>query len=304
MPFTFDCPACGRQMNAPDSARGASGKCRFCGALITAPADPGRPATFKQVEKTTLPRASGRVDLGAVVMDAWELLKLHWGALCIAQLITGFLALLVVLPILVPIFIHQVRLISNTRVPLTSLPGPHGIGLLFAALAILLQPLAAGPLYVAARLVTHGEENIALVFEPFRHLGAFLQFSLIYNLPILALEFVTFVFSRSTHPLMVLLLMLTTIGLWALEATFIAGLRPGLMEIVDKGSDGLTAAMVSWEFTKGHRLMILATTLVLSILASVGSAICCILVLFTMGFDPLGQVLIYRQLRGLESESD
>lgn len=302
MPFTFECPACGRQMNAADSARGAAGKCRFCGAPIIAPSGPGRRATLNVTGQTTSMLAPGKIDLGSIVTEAWDLFKVHWGSLAAAHFITFILTLLVMMPILVPIFIHRFREFTEARVPYSHIPSPHGIGLLFACLAVFLQPLSAGPLHVATRMVTHGEADLSLLLTPFKRCGALLQFSLIYNLPIIALQFIQYVFSLSTQPLTVALLGLTTICMWALEVAFVAGLRPGMMEIIDKGADGLSAAILSWEFTKGHRWIILGTSIVMSLLASIGSAVCCGVIIFTIGFETLGQVLVYRQLRGLRGQ--
>lgn len=45
MPISFLCPACGRTLEAPDSAAGATGSCKFCQAAITAPIANGLAAT-------------------------------------------------------------------------------------------------------------------------------------------------------------------------------------------------------------------------------------------------------------------
>ena len=57
MPIQFQCPKCGKQLNAPDSAAGVTGPCPFCKATITAPRAPGAPATAPASQPPGLPPA-------------------------------------------------------------------------------------------------------------------------------------------------------------------------------------------------------------------------------------------------------
>lgn len=46
MPISFQCPACGRNLEAPDAAAGVTGSCKFCQAKVTAPMAGGQAATM------------------------------------------------------------------------------------------------------------------------------------------------------------------------------------------------------------------------------------------------------------------
>jgi hypothetical protein len=81
-----------------------------------------------------------------------------------------------------------------------------------------------------------------------------------------------------------------------LMATFFL---PGIMEIVDRGADTAGAFRASWDFTRGHRWMILFTWLLLGLAWIAGLVACCIGQFVTILLLPVGLVLIYRDLRGL-----
>jgi uncharacterized membrane protein len=75
------------------------------------------------------------------------------------------------------------------------------------------------------------------------------------------------------------------------------------MDIVDRGSDAMTALKSGWEFTKGHRWMILLTGIVLYLGSIAGIVACFVGVLVTSLMLPVGFVLMYRDIRGLRGTS-
>lgn len=304
MPIIFNCPFCGRELEAPDAAAGSPGACRFCRATITAPAASGQPAEL--VSPGTPPpygggrsdQPAGYLDFSAIISESWDLLKIHWGSLCAAELISGVAACIMVVALMAPYVVAQLHYLSPKADPVTSLVDGRWFGIALVAVTVLIQPVAAGPLYVAHSIVTRGEADLALVFAPFRRYGALLQFSLVFNLPIVALQLVLLAISFMPDIVVTIFALLANVVTLAINGVQLAALRPGLMEIVDRDVDGFTAAKASWEFTKGHRWMVLGIAIVMSLLASAGVFACGIGVFFTVGFEALGQVLVYRSLRG------
>lgn len=55
MPILFMCPACGRQLEAPDSAAGHSGACKFCAARLVAPIRSGETARLITPDGNAVP---------------------------------------------------------------------------------------------------------------------------------------------------------------------------------------------------------------------------------------------------------
>lgn len=137
MSVSFSCPACGRELAAPDNAFGVAGNCRFCGAAIIAPSAPGEPARVQQpgperdatfagtpaatpglyAEGGSPPGVpcihppTGELDLGAIIGEAWNTVTANWGIFAAACLVTQFL----------PGFVQQV-----VQLPMQFLPAIVG----------------------------------------------------------------------------------------------------------------------------------------------------------------------------------
>lgn len=311
MPITFNCPSCGRELEAPDSAAGSLGTCRFCGSTITAPSALGETAGLisagvPPLSFWALPvdQPTGRLDLGLIITEAWSLLKAHWWALCAAQIISGLMMMAAMLPALIPFFLYGMRDIRPGANPFRVPPAMLRLEGLMMLVSILAQPLAAGPLYVTDRIVQRGEVDIALVFSPFKHYVALLRLGLVYYVPLITLGLIVYAFTLLPLPAMIAGFVITVpvsaVLLWLQLTVW----QPAMMEVVDRGADGFAAAKASWEFTKGHRWMILGVSLIMAILASLGEYACYVGLFFTIGFAPLGHVLIYRHLRGLQGVQD
>lgn len=53
MPISFHCPSCGQALSAPDTAAGAQGSCKFCGATLIAPSTSNDAAVLVPPEAST-----------------------------------------------------------------------------------------------------------------------------------------------------------------------------------------------------------------------------------------------------------
>lgn len=311
MPLLFRCPACGRELEAPDEAAGSPGACRFCGATITAPTGPGQPAglvapggpTSYGGERLDLP--TGRLDAGEVLSEGWDLLKVHWPIILAANLVMGVITAAIILPIewafLVVMLKHAPNLFTLQREMAKYQWG-------FLPILILLQgvlmPLSSGPTYLAHQIVHRGNADFGVIFRGFRQIKALFLFGAGIQLLMMLPTVVLLPFQKTVpdvpSPQMVI------VGALAYAFMIFVYISLGFarMEIIDRGVDGITAFKASWEFTKGHRWMILATGITLMLAYMLGIVACFVGLFATMGFFPLGEVLIYRHLRGLHGAPD
>jgi hypothetical protein len=305
MPLIFNCPACSRELEAPDAALGVTGSCRFCGAEIVSPGAPGvpavlvRPGTASQPGGFTAPsidQPTGQLEAGAVLSEAWGYLKQYWLTLLAAFLIVGLIYSAVMLPLIWKPLIEFYRSYKpgDVFVP------PPKVGWILQVLVLLLVPLGVGPMYVADRIIAREDGSLGALFQGFRYYGKFIQLAVLYQLPFWGIGLVIGGV-KATSPAAggMLALLAIPVQIFLFVAFSLAH-----MEVVDRGADGLSAMKTSWEVTKGHRWMILGTWLLLFVAYMAGMLACCVGILFTIGFIPLGQVLIYRHLRGLQGTPD
>ncbi|HEY3412021.1 MAG TPA: hypothetical protein VGM51_03080 [Armatimonadota bacterium] len=304
MPIVFRCPACGRDLEAPDAAFGVAGSCRFCGAQIVSPSEPDGPATLVAAGPASMQAApgdvsqpTGEIDPGGILSEAWALLKVHWAIILAAYLIVGLITVAAMAPWFVPFFRETMRHPPAPGTP-TVMPVSTTLGIM--VLSILFAPLLAGPLYLVDRIIARGDDSMGAIFAGLRHYGPLVQFAVVYNLPLYALQIAQSAAATRAPRLYTPFM----IAYWLVMIFMIVTLMAGQMEVIDRGVDGISALKASWEFTKGHRLMILVTGLLLTLCYLAGLFACCIGALFTMGFIPLGQVLVYRHLRGLQGTPD
>ena len=304
MPNVFRCPACGRDLEAPDAAFSVSGSCRFCGAQIVSPSGPDGPATLvavgpsgMQVAPGDVSQPTGHIDPGEILSEAWALLKVHWAIILAANLIVGVIYLGALAPWFVPVIQGAIK---NPGSPAAQQQLPLVAQAAIMAISVLLAPLLAGPLYLIDRIIVRGDDSMGAVFAGFRHYVPLAKFAFVYSMPFVLLQLAQGALTASSPGRGLML----SIATWPVTVLWMIVFRPGQMEVIDRGVDGVAAMKASWEFTKGHRLMILVTGILLGLCYMAGFIACCIGVLFTVGFLPLGEVLIYRHLRGLQGTPD
>lgn len=307
MPIIFNCPACGRQLEAGDENAGSPGTCRFCGSTIAAPVAPGEQGVLIRLSVNPPPYAgfrvdqpTGRLDLGGIIGEAWALLKVHWGPLCVAQLASGLMMVVVMLPAFLPFAFWALPNVKPSPNPFQIPPEMIWIEILLMLVSILSQPFAAGSLYVTDRIVASGTVDLGLVLAPFRHYLALLKLALVCYAPALVFLPIACAFRYLSPPAVIVAFVAAMPFAFLFMGLQVAVWQPAMMEVVDRGVDGFAAAKASWEFTKGHRWMIVLVTIIMGILAGLGEYACYVGLFFTMGFAPLGNVLIYRHLRGLQ----
>lgn len=281
MPILFTCPACGKGLSAPDSAEGTTAPCPHCHQQITAPRfevvnepDPNPFAGVPNPAPTGLPYPpypeevppSGRLEPGAIVSEAVEILKQYPGPIlsaCLAALGINFV----------------VALARETLAPSGAGAGVNPVGaLLSLLLALAVLPLDLGPLYVIDQLLVSGRADLAAFFlgyrRPFTIIGALL--------------------------LMGAAIAVGLLGLLVGAVIVAVALSLTQMEIVDRGAGALEALGESWRATAGHRLDLFITLVLLTLVALLGLLACGVGIVVTWPIAIIGQVLIYRELRGLK----
>jgi hypothetical protein len=300
MPIVFRCPACGRELEAPDEALGSTGACRFCGAEITAPASPEEQAILIRAgvapvrdESRVLAQPTGHLNAFAIFAEADRTYRGNFGLLLLSILIVGVL----------DIILSQV---AGGVAGIVVKGGAQAADLL---IGVLLAPLLAGPFYVCARAVAGHEASIGHLFRGYRRSGPLMASSLLFSVPwLLAARLLpdppAAVQAGTADPTVVLSWLATFMPGAIIAALVITAVLVPVslttMEIVDRGSGIMDAVRSSIETTRGRYFAILATRLLLGAVAASGIVLCGIGLVLTVPIAVIGEVLIYRHLRGLQ----
>lgn len=294
----FLCPNCNRELEIPDEAAGSAGTCFHCGAGIVAPTADGQPARV-----TSLPGESGtpggavsneptgELVLGDIVNEALGIATRHWALLIGAALIAFFAS----------------AIVQNVPTEiLKAIGAPEGLTVLVSVvLAIAMMPLQYGPWYVLDSLLVTGSADISLVFRGYTRAGDVILTTILQALAavpvvVLAAILMPLFFAGASSgagngPGVIL-----SIAVFGAAMLYVVvGVMFAPMEVVDKGAGPLDAIRESWRAVAGRRLPILGMMIVLGLIGIVGIVALCIGVLFTFQITFAGQMLIYRQLRGL-----
>lgn len=340
MPIRFTCPACDKELEAPDSAAGVTAPCPYCSAQITAPADSGQPAAMAQppappagaapaapgappaypggapaypaapppypgappaypgmppayadapgigtypTEPGLLVAGSGRLDLWAILSEAWQVTMANAGPIIggyvIASMAVGAVTYAVLLPV-------QLLAMGGTAVftnPSAPPPTPHPAGIIAFILAYVLViaatlPANLGPLYVADQALSRGRADLNVLLRGYRHWPALLGGVCLFSLALIP----------------------STLLLIVPGCIIGAGLSLMIMEMVDRRAGALEAMQTSWEATAGYRLQIFGISLVLWLIGIAGVFVCCVGQLVTYPLMMVGYAIMYRELRGLK----
>lgn len=300
MPIIFRCPACGRDLECSEAAVSAEGSCRFCGAHIISPSGPESPAsliaprtgsTFTSTSDTSRP--SGVLRPFEILSVAWSLYQSQMGILLLGTLAVGVIN--AVLGQVVDRFFGA--------------GGSRSNAVAAGIIGVLLTPLLVGPYYLAARAVAGRQASFRHWFQGIAHADSLIGAALLLGIPlILASAFLPaspsstadsaamYAWSKVTVPRIVLGTVI--IGLVMIPVSLTT------MEIVDRGCAPVEAIRASLAATRGHYLAILGTRIVLGFAGASGLLLCCIGVLITAPIPIVGEVLIYRYLRGLQGPPD
>jgi hypothetical protein len=306
----FLCPNCHRELEVPDEAAGTAGACRLCGAAIIAPTGPGQPAVLAHAPGAPPPPSGmapgpqapfGRLQPFNILSEAWSLVWANFGPIAISYYVPA-IALVMLMAVVVGPYMFSAMQEGMAGMPGKPPEMPLWVTLGSPLLTLLLSPLLAGVLYVTDDLLTKGEAEISAMFRGLQQYKDITLFTLVVY--ILPTTLVSLVFSYlfkptpTSPPSPVLSVVMAVLPIF-LYVT----LLPGLMDIVDRGSDAMTALKSGWEFTKGHRWMILLTGIVLYLGSIAGIVACFVGVLVTSLMLPVGFVLMYRDIRGLRGTS-
>lgn len=301
MALRFTCPNCHRELEVPDEAAGTAGTCQFCRAAIVAPSAPDQPAALAQTRGEPPPDAPtgapvaqvpyGRIEPFNILSESWRLVWDNFGPIAISTYIPLIIVVAGVMAVGIPFGLY-----TKQTVDLMSLAG----SILDIVLFLALSPLLAAPLYAVDDILTRGQADMSVIFRGYQRYQAFIVFNLFYyalpNLLILLLGYALVGMGGAGQ-------VLSALANVVLTAFIYATIYPGVMEIVDRGTDGMTAVKASWDFTKGHRWMILLTWIVVSFAAMAGIIVFCLGVLVTALLWSPAVVLIYRDIRGLRGNA-
>lgn len=314
MSNVFRCPSCGRELEAPHGAHGLAGACMFCGAKIKAPSAPSAPAglvpplyTFgaAPVAAEPLPysQPAGSLDAARVITELWPFLKRYWASLLVAQFMSDVLLFGAVMLMVV----GAALLMPEAARQAESAPQASGSPAPFIAVVVLTEllayPITFGPLYHAHSVVARGDASIGSVFGWVRNYGALVAFFPLLALPIAPFGLLMYAVQLYAPHQEYLMIPIAIMGL-AVFGFLLVSLGLGVMEIIDRGSGAISALRASWEFTRGHRWAIFGAVMLLHAVSMCGMFACYFGFLFTMNAIPLGIVIIYRQLRGLQGAQD
>ena len=297
MAVEFACPFCGQALTVPEEAAGQIGNCYSCGAELRAPAGPDQPAFLLTSGRTAPPEGrliepvAGDADPGAVVSESWKYLTRNWWAVLLSALITSVLMILWLLPVLVPMLMKLMPVFSNDAAMNRILDRWSPVMVLWA---LLMWPLTIGPLYVAWRAVARDEIDIGSMFSGFRRYKDFLIAGIVYTAPSFLLTEVPGFFlagsktwELASYPLMVV------------SYLILVPLSLGRMEMIDKGVRPREAFRRSIEAVRGNYLGVLLSWILLTVIGVAGLVVCCVGVFFTLPIMFIGEVILYKRLRGL-----
>lgn len=298
MALRFLCPNCRRELEVPDEAAGTAGSCRLCGAAIVAPAMPGAAAAMKMPPAAPTAGAAatptawaprGRLEPAAIVAESWRLLWANFGPIAVSTYVAVGLMVLIYFVAALPVsLIEKVSIDTSSSSMYT--------GIITAALYLVLAPLVAAPLYVAHEMLCTGQARLSSMLHGFRQYRSLVVFNVFYNaIPTITLWLIGQWLTGAGPAGEVGDFIVTCIVSLVLLAT----IYPGIMEIVDRDADGVSALKSSWEFTKGHRWTLLLTWILLALAIATGALACGIGLLATLPLWPVAAVLVYRDLCGL-----
>ncbi|HEY3268861.1 MAG TPA: hypothetical protein VGM37_18245 [Armatimonadota bacterium] len=294
MPVEFRCPQCGQLLSAPDEAAGSTGSCRFCGATVTAPGAPGEPALLvgpgPAAASGPVP-PDGTLDLGAILSESWQTLSANWGLFIASELIV----------IIAQSIANGPFNFNSERVrwELIAILVPIGIALMLA-----LFPIQLGMLYISSDVLARGNSEIPRVFAGYKQYGKLLITLLLQTLagvPIgLVIGFPIGIAAATKSPFAIgVAVVMGIAGIIGLFYVML-GLSLATMEVINRNADPMDALRASWSATQGRRLEMFAIQLVMSLVSTVGVFACCVGLVFTAPLASIAQVIVYRQLRGLQ----
>lgn len=307
MALRFLCPNCHRELEVPDEAAGTAGSCRLCGAAIIAPSAPGQPAAMAQAPGAPPPGGPsgapvaqapyGRVEPLGILSESWNLLWANFGPIAIAYYVPGIIAFIVIMLIVGPMMLPNFSAMSSGDAQ----QPPVYVNFLIPLLIAALSPLLVGSLYVVVDILTRGQAEASAMFRGLRQYKDIVIVALVvYTAP----NLLQVLFAGGAEPgqggrfLISMLLGLVLNGLFA------AAFLPAIVEVVDRGTDGITALRTSWEITAGHRASVFFAFVVLYLASAAGVVACGVGALVTSLLLPPGIVLIYRDLRGLRGGTE
>lgn len=288
----FLCPNCHRELEVPDTAAGTSGTCYHCGAAIVAPAAGGAPAQ---------PAGSSQAPFGGIqpfniVSEAWRTLWPNFGPIAISFYIAAIAATVLSAIITGPWLVSYMKDASASPGAMAVAPQlPWYLAAATILVYAVLGPLFAGPLFVVDDILTQGSAEMSAAFRGFQRYGEFALFGFLYALP----TTICSVFDTLSSPIVPGEVRGWQVASGIATLFMAACFLPAVMEMVDRNADALTAFQASWDFTRGHRWMILLTWIILGLVWLAGLVACCVGYLVTVLILPVGLVLIYRDLRGL-----
>jgi ribosomal protein S27E len=332
VPVNFTCPACGRELAAPDGALGVAGHCRFCGAAIISPSIEGGEArlqpsdardepTFTEV-RGAVPGAyaeggpppggpyvhppTGELDLGAIISEAWSTVTSNWGIFVAAAIVTHLLPSVVQQVVQLPMQLLSPALERDQRAAGVLI----AVASMLAAMAVSIAavPLYWGLSYLTRHLWVRGTLEFTAIFSGYRRFWTFVFIPLLQGLlmlpfaaPFIIAIAVTMAASDGGDPSPAGIAVMIVTGLFFAGGAIYVGLCTMLapLEVVDRGSGAVEAIKASWEATRGHRLMLFAINVVLSLLQLAGLLACCVGILITTPTMSVAQMIVYRSLRGI-----
>lgn len=325
MPIRFRCPACGRELSAPDEAAGAAGPCAYCHVWVTAPSAPGEPAGLAEQPPAgpegegtpsgpeeapgrygLLVPPSGRLDRGTYFAEAYQTTVRFPG-----PIIGGFLLVCLVTALVLGVWGTAFTLVAGglnaQGMPnLTADPPTILLLAIGAILCLLLVPLWEGPFYVIDAVLARGQADVTLLFRGYQYAPSLVGTALLIQvalLPAAALMNVLAIL-QSAHVNDTVALAVG-IPLWVLGFIVSQYIGTSLslapMEVIDRGAGAMEAIRVSWATTPGHRMRIFAIMILFALLVGIGALLCGVGALVVAPLYLVARVLIYRDLRGLRA---
>lgn len=329
MPLNFYCPFCGQMLSVPDESAGASGACLYCQATIQAPSSSEEAAQLiappvHPPSHNTTSRGPGPLRAGDVLAEAFDRIRAHWplmlGASLFAWIVPGIAAFVLQLLIFGPgQFMEE-----------SAEPGTVQMVLFMVvvfALMITTIPLYAGLYYIHEAILLNRPAAFNLLFRGFRKAGQFIAVYFLTGLavmPVLALMFLIVMafagwdvsqwdmdaWEESPSFFWNLFAVYSLFGL--LSGFIVAQLQFATPEIVDRKTSTLEAMRISWQITKRRRWHVVGISLLLYLLLIpaylIGLAMLCLGVYITVplafSMMMMGQMIMYRQIRGLQGEGE
>jgi hypothetical protein len=288
-------------VSAPDEAAGTLGTCAFCGGPVRAPGAIWAGAPGVPFRNSTA--ATGVLNVGDVLSEAWKLTVANWQPLVLA-------ALIMCITLYGPMFAAMPFLIFNTA-QMHGGPPPHSFIAVFFVIYLAMFaaiPMQYGIMVMGSDLLATGTTSVGRIFSAYRRWGRLMGGVLLGSLVIVPpyAAFLAALFHMLTHPGASSAAIVILVSAVALPIMAYAGISLCLipMEVLDKGSYPVDALRSSWNAVRGQRLMLFAAMLLLGLIGGAGTYLCYVGMLFTLPFSLLGQVIIYRNLRGLTREGE